>query len=210
VSNIVVLVLASGILAIFLWEVWFVTQLPGSRLRLDARRRDWSFEEDHSGLWYRIVANRANCHWSAEWNARESPSYFELVFPDQQQFDGWCFISRRELHDKNSMKLLAAMFTGKAQPDWLADWLHARIQSTGVPGFDHEYVLSSLQPLARKEFPSALTERLRSLPAARNLLVIRGKGTLRLRIDQVERIDAIDEVEELASFAQQALVDWKI
>jgi hypothetical protein len=210
VSNIVVLVFASGILLIFLWQVWFVTHLPGSRLRLAARRRDWTFEEDRSGLWYRIEGSRANYRWSAEWNARESPSYFELIFPDQQPFDGWCFISRRERQDKNSMKLLAAMFTGKAQPDWLADWLHARIQPTGVPDFDHEYVLSSSQPLPQKAFPSALAKRLRSLPAARNMLVIRGKGTLRLRIDQVERIDAIDDVEQLASFAQQALSEWKI
>jgi hypothetical protein len=61
-------------------------------------------------------------------------------------------------------------------------------------------------------FPSALAARLRSLPSGllQNLLVIRGKGTLRLRIDQVDRVDAIDAVEELASFAQQALADWKI
>jgi hypothetical protein len=212
VSNILVVVLAGGILALFLWRVWFVTHLPDSRLRLYARRKHWSFEEDRAGLWYKIEANRAGLHWSAEWNARESPPYFELVFPDQRKFDGWCFISRRERQGKDSMKLLAAMFTGKAQPDWLADWLHARVQLTGIPEFDHEYLLSSSRPLARDEFPADLANQLRRLPAAilENLLVIRGQGTLRLRIDQAERIDAINAVEELASFAQQALAEWKI
>jgi hypothetical protein len=212
VSSILVVVLASGIVALFVWQVWFVTHFPSSRLRLAARRRDWSFEEDRTGLWYRIEGNRANLRWSAEWNARESPSYFELVFPDQRQFDGWRFISRRARQGRESMKLLAAMFTGKAQPDWLADWLHAQMQLTGIPDFDHDYVLSSSQPLDQEVFPSALAARLRSLPSGllQNLLVIRGKGTLRLRIDQVDRVDAIDAVEELASFAQQALADWKI
>jgi hypothetical protein len=57
-----------------------------------------------------------------------------------------------------------------------------------------------------------LVSQLRNLPAALidNLLVIRGQGRLRLRIDQAERINAIDAVDELASFAQQALTDWKI
>lgn len=110
------------------------------------------------------------------------------------------------------MKLLAAMFTGKAQPDWLADWLHARAQLTGIPDFDHEYVLSSSRPLAQEEFPSALVNQLRALPAAiiQNLLVIRGQGRLRLRVDQAERIDPIEAADELASFAQQALADWQI
>jgi len=110
------------------------------------------------------------------------------------------------------MKLLAAMFTEKAQPDWLPDWLHARVQLTGIPDFDHEYVLSSSQPLVQDEFPSALVSQLRALPAAiiQNLLVIRGQGRLRLRIDQAERIDPIEMADELASFAQQALANWKI
>ncbi len=88
------------------------------------------------------------------------------------------------------MKLLATMFTGKAQPDWLADWLHARVQLTGIPDFDHDYVLSSSRPLTQEEFPSALVTQLRSLPEAliQNLLMIRGQGRLRLRIDQAERI----------------------
>jgi hypothetical protein len=212
VSSITVVVLATGILAIFLWRVWFVTHSPNSRVRLYARRRRWDFEEDRAGLWYKIEGNRAGLRWSAEWNAREAPSYFELVFPDQRKFEGWCFISRRERQGRESMKLLAAMFTGKAQPDWLADWLHARAQLTGIPDFDHDYVLSSSRPLAQEEFPSALVNQLRSLPTAllKNLLVIRGQGRLRLRIDQAERVDAIDAVDELASFAQQALADWKI
>jgi hypothetical protein len=212
VSSIAVVVLACGLLIVFLWRVWFVTHSPNSQVRLQARRNRWGFEEDRAGLWYKIEGVRAGLHWSAEWNARESPPYFELAFPDQRKFDGWCFISRRERQGKESMKLLATMFTGKAQPDWLPDWLNARVQLTGVPDFDHEYVLSSSRPLAQEEFPSALVSQLRSLPAALidNLLVIRGQGRLRLRIDQAERINAIDAVDELASFAQQALTDWKI
>lgn len=109
------------------------------------------------------------------------------------------------------MKLLATMFTGKAQPDWLADWLHARVQLIGIPDFDHEYVLSSSRPLTQEEFPSAVVSQLRSLPEPliQNLLMIRGQGRLRLRIDQAERIDPIEVADELASFAQQALADWK-
>jgi hypothetical protein len=212
VSSITVVVLACGILALFLWRVWFVTQSPNSRVRLQARRKHWRFEEDRAGLWYRIEGIRAGLRWSAEWNARESPPYFEFAFPDQRKFDGWCFISRRERQGKESMKLLAAMFTGKAQPDWLADWLHARAQLTGIPDFDHEYVLSSSRPLAQEEFPSALVNQLRALPAAiiQNLLVIRGQGRLCLRVDQAERIDPIEAADELASFAQQALADWQI
>ncbi len=210
-SSITVVTLACGILAIFLWRVWFVTQSPNSRVRLQARRKHWRFEEDRAGLWYKIEGIRAGLRWSAEWNARESPPYFELAFPDQRKFDGWCFISRRERQGKESMKLLATMFTGKAQPDWLADWLHARVQLIGIPDFDHEYVLSSSRPLTQEEFPSALVSQLRSLPEPliQNLLMIRGQGRLRLRIDQAERIDPIEVADELASFAQQALADWK-
>lgn len=211
-SSIAVVALATGLLALFLWRVWFVTHSPSSHLRLRARKMHWGFEEDRTGLWYKIEGTRAGLRWSAEWNARESPSYFELVFPDQRRFDGWCFISRRERQGKESMKLLAAMFTGKVQPDWLADWLHARVQLTGIPDFDQEFVLSSSRPLAQEEFPASLADQLKGLPTAllQNLLVIRGQGKLRLWIDQAERIDVIDAVEELASFAQQALAEWKI
>jgi hypothetical protein len=212
VSSITVVLLACGILALFLWRVWFVTQSPNSRIRLQARRKHWRFEEDRAGLWYKIEGIRAGLRWSAEWNARESPPYFELAIPDQRKFDGWCFISRRERQGKESMKLLAAMFTEKAQPNWLPDWLHARVQLTGIPDFDDEYVLSSSRPLVQDEFPSVLVSQLRALPAAiiQNLLVIRGQGRLRLRIDQPERIDPIEMADELASFAQQALANWKI
>jgi hypothetical protein len=212
VSSITVVVLAFGLLALFLWRVWFVAHSPNSRIRLQARRKHWGFEEDRAGLWYKIEGSKAGLRWSAEWNARESPPYLEMAFPDPRKFDGWCFISRRGRHGKESMKLLATMFTGKVQPDWLADWLNAQVQLTGNSDFDHEYVLSSSRPLAREEFPASLVSQLRSLPAAliQNLLVIRGQGRFRIRIDQAERIDAIDAVDELATFAQRALIEWKI
>jgi hypothetical protein len=148
-------------------------------------------EEDNEGLWYRLTGNKSGMAWLAEWNGRGPRPYVELSVPDTPAIDGWCFIT-----------------TGKKEPEWFAEWMHAKVIITGLPEFDRHFVVAGSSPAAREQLPIQLLERLRELPAPllSKIFVIKGKGKLVFHIEETRRADSLSLIERLMLWANRAAV----
>ncbi|MBV8213177.1 MAG: hypothetical protein JOZ08_08115 [Verrucomicrobia bacterium] len=188
--------------------VWFLGLSPLRHVRSEAKRRRWSLEEDSEGLWYRLTGNKAGMAWLAEWNGRGPRPYVELSVPDTPAIDSWCFITTRERHSGQPPRFLAGAFTGKTEPEWVAEWMHAKVIETGFPEFDRDFVVEGSSPFVPEQLPIQLLERLGDLPAPllSKIFVIRGKGKLVFHVEETGRADALSLIERLMLWANQALV----
>jgi hypothetical protein len=188
----------------FLW-MWFQGLSPFARLRSAARKRHWSFDEDADGLRYGLKGSRAAMNWLAEWNGRSLRPYVELSVPDSHWVDGWWFITPRERDLSEPPRFLAGAFTGKAQPEWFAEWMHAQVIATGRPELDQEFVVAVSSPMARELVPIGIMEQLRGLPVtfSRKVFLIRGKGKLVLHVEQIGKAEALPVIERLAVLAER-------
>jgi hypothetical protein len=205
VTQVVVLLAAVGFAGVFLWA-WFLGLSPLRHVRSEAKRRRWGLEEDHEGLWYRLSGNNSGVAWFAEWNGRGPRPYIEWSVPDVPAFDGWCFITTRERGPGEPPRFLAGAFTGKAEPEWFVEWMHAQVIVTGVPEVDHQFVIAGSSPAVKEQLPIRLFERLRELPAALlgKIFVIRGKGQLVLHVEETGKADALTLIEKLILWANQS------
>ena len=206
-TQVVVPLTVVALAGLLIW-VWFLGLSPLRQVRSEAKRRRWSLEEDSEGLWYRLTGNKAGMAWLAEWNGRGPRPYVELSVPDEPVVDSWCFITTREQHSGQPPRLLAGAFTGKAEPEWFAEWMHAKVIITGFPEFDRHYVVAGSSPTVRDQLPIQLLERLGELPAPllSKIFVIRGKGKLVFHIEETRRADALSLIERLMLWANRALV----
>ena len=196
------LVALAGLL---LW-VWFLGLSPLRHVRSEAKRRRWNLEEDNEGLWYRLTGNKAGRAWLAEWNGRGPRPYIELSVPDDPVSDSWCFITTRERHSGQPPRFLAGAFTGKSEPEWVAEWMHAKVIDTGLPELDRHFVVAGSSPTARDQLPIQLLKKLDELPAPllAKIFVIRGKGKLVFHVEETGRADALSLIERLMLWANSA------
>jgi hypothetical protein len=187
--------------------VWFQGLSPFGRVRSAARKRRWSFEEDADGLWYGLRGRSSGMNWLAEWNGRSLRPYVEVSVPDTRWFDGWWFITPRERDLSEPPRVLAGAFTGKAQPEWFAEWMHAQVIATGRPELDQEFIVAASSPMARESMPIGILEQLRVLPGtfSRKVFVIHGKGKLVLHVEQIGKADALPVIERLAVLAERVV-----
>jgi hypothetical protein len=192
-------VVLSGLL---LW-VWFLGLSPLRHVRSEAKRRRWSLEEDNEGLWYRLTGNKSGMAWLAEWNGRGPRPYVELSVPQTPTIDGWCFITTRERHSGQPPRFLAGTFTGKKDPEWFVEWMHAKVMITGLPEFDRYFVVAGSSPAVREQLPIELLQRLRELPTPllSKIFVIRGKGKLVFHVEETRRADSLSLIERLMLWA---------
>ena len=192
-------VVLSGLL---LW-VWFLGLSPLRHVRSEAKRRRWSLEEDNEGLWYRLTGNKSGMAWLAEWNGRGPRPYIELSVPHTPTIDGWCFITTRERHSGQPPRFLAGTFTGKKEPEWFVEWMHAKVMITGLPEFDRYFVVAGSSPAVREQLPIELLQRLRELPTPllSKIFVIRGKGKLVFHVEETRRADSLNLIERLMLWA---------
>jgi len=207
VTQVVVPLTVFALAGLLIW-VWFLGLSPLRQVRSEAKKRRWSLEEDSEGLWYRLTGNKAGMAWLAEWNGRGPRPYVELSVPDEPAVDSWCFITTREPHSGQPPRLLAGAFTGKSEPEWFAEWMHAKVIITGFPEFDRHYVVAGSSPTVRDQLPIQLLERLGELPAPllSKIFVIRGKGKLVFHIEETRRAEALSLIERLMLWANRALV----
>ena len=204
-TQVVVLIAIVLFAGLFLWA-WFLGLSPLRHVRSEARRRRWTLEEDKEGLWYRLTGGSSGAAWFAEWNGRGPRPYIELSVPDAPASDGWCFITTRERDSGQPPRFLAGAFIGKAEPEWFAEWMHAKVIVTGLPEFDHDFVIAGSSSAVRDELPIRLLERLRELPATllSKIFVIRGKGKLVFHVEETGKADALTLIEKLTLWANQA------
>jgi hypothetical protein len=207
VTQVVVPLTVVSLAGLLLW-VWFLGLSPLRHVRFEAKKRRWSLEEDNEGLWYRLTGNKSGMAWLAEWNGRGPRPYVELSFPDTPAIDGWCFITTRDRHSGQPPRFLAGTFAGKKEPEWFAEWMHAKVIITGLPEFDRYFVVAGSSPAAREQLPVKLLERLRELPAPllTKIFVIKGKGKLVFHVEETRRADSLSLIERLMLWANQALV----
>jgi hypothetical protein len=194
------LVALSGLL---LW-VWFLGLSPLRHVRSEAKRRRWSLEEDNEGLWYRLTGNKSGMAWLAEWNGRGPRPYIELSVPHAPAIDGWCFITTRERHSGQPPRFLGGTFTGKKEPEWFVEWMHAKVMITGLPEFDRYFVVAGSTPAVREQLPIELLRRLRELPTPllSKVFVIRGEGKLVFHVEETRRADSLSLIERLMLWAK--------
>jgi len=207
VTQFVVPLTVVGLAGLLIW-VWFLELSPLRHVRSEAKKRRWNLEEDTEGLWYRLTGNKAGMAWLAEWNGRAPQPYIELSVPDEPAIDSWCFITTRERHLGQPPRFLAGAFTGKTEPEWFAEWMHAKVIATGFPEFDSHFVVAGSSPAVRDQLPIQLLERLSELPAPllSKIFVIRGKGKLVFHVEETRRADALIQIERLMLWAKPALV----
>jgi hypothetical protein len=207
VTQVVVPLTVVALAGLLLW-VWFLGLSPLRHVRAEAKRRRWGLEEDNEGLWYRLTGNKSGMAWLAEWNGRGPRPYVELSVPDTPAIDGWCFITTRERHSGQPPRFLAGTFTGKKEPEWFAEWMHAKVIITGLPEFDRHFVVAGSSPAAREQLPIRLLERLHELPAPllSKIFVIKGKGKLVFHVEETQRADSLTLIERLMLWANRALV----
>jgi hypothetical protein len=197
----ITLVILAGLL---IW-VWFLGLSPLRHVRSEAKRRRWSLEEDNEGLWYRLTGNKTGMAWLAEWNGRGPRPYIELSVPDEPAIDSWCFITARERHSGQPPRFLAGAFTGKSEPEWFAEWMHAKVIDTGFPELDSHFVVAGSSPTVRDQLPIQLLEKLGELPPPllSKIFVIRGKGRLVFHVEETRRADSLSLIERLMLWANQ-------
>jgi hypothetical protein len=207
VAQVVVPFTVVALAGLLIW-VWFLGLSPLRHVRSEAKRRRWRLEEDNEGLWYRLTGNKAGMAWLAEWNGRVPRPYVELSVPDEPAIDSWCFITTRERHSGQPPRFLAGAFTGKIEPDWFVEWMHAKVIDTGFPEFDRHFVVAGSSPMEREQLPLQLLERLGELPAPllSKIFVVRGKGKLVFHVEETGRADALSLIERLTLWANRALV----
>jgi hypothetical protein len=207
VTQVVVPLTVVSLAGLLLW-VWFLGLSPLRHVRSEAKKRRWSLEEDNEGLSYRLTGNKSGMAWLAEWNGRGPRPYVELSFPDTPNIDGWCFITTRDRHSGQPPRFLAGTFAGKKEPEWFAEWMHAKVIITGLPEFDRYFVVAGSSPAVREQLPVKLLERLRELPAPllTKIFVIKGKGKLVFHVEETRRADSLSLIERLMLWANQALV----
>jgi len=207
VTQVVVPLTVVALAGLLLW-IWFLGLSPLRHVRSEAKRRRWGLEEDNEGLWYRLTGNKSGRAWLAEWNGRGPRPYLELSVPDTPAIDGWCFITTRERHSGQPPGFLAGTFTGKKDPEWFAEWMHAKVIITGLPEFDRHFVVAGSSPAAREQLPIQLLERLRELPAPllSKIFVIKGKGKLVFHVEETRRADSLNLIERLMLWANRPLV----
>ena len=204
--NQVVISLAVVALAGLLLWVWFLGLSPLRHVRSEAKRRRWSLEEDNEGLWYRLTGNKAGRAWLAEWNGRGPRPYIELSVSDEPEIDSWCFITSKERHSDEPPRFLAGTFTGKSEPEWFAEWMHAKVIDTGLPEFDSHFVIAGSSSSVRDQLPIQLLRKLGELPPPllNKIFVIRGKGKLVFHVEETRRADALSLIERLMLWANSA------
>jgi hypothetical protein len=203
VAQVVVPLTVVALAGLLLW-VWFLGLSPLRHVRSEAKRRRWSLEEDNEGLWYRLTGNKSGMAWLAEWNGRGPRPYVELSVAHTPIIDGWCFITTRERHSGQPPHFLAGAFTGKKEPEWFAEWMHAKVISTGLPEFDRHFVVAGSTPAVREQLPIDLLERLSELPATllSKTFVIKGKGKLVFHVEETGRADSLSLIERLMLWAK--------
>ena len=202
-TQVVVPITVVALSGLLLW-VWFLGLSPLRHVRSEAKRRRWSLEEDNEGLWYRLTGNKSGMAWLAEWNGRGPRPYIELSVPHAPAIDGWCFITTRERHSGQPPRFLAGTFTGKKEPEWFVEWMHAKVMITGLPEFDRYFVVAGSTPAAREQLPIELLRRLRELPTPllSKIFVIRGKGKLVFHVEETRRADSLSLIERLMLWAK--------
>ena len=201
-TQVVVPLTVVALSGLLLW-VWFLGVSPLRHVRSEAKRRRWSLEEDNEGLWYRLTGTKSGMAWLAEWNGRGPRPYVELSVPHAPAIDGWCFITTRERHSGQPPRLLAGTFTGKKEPEWFVEWMHAKVMITGLPEFDRHFVVAGSSPAVREQLPIELLKRLRELPTPlmSKIFVIRGKGKLVFHVEETRRADSLSLIERLMLWA---------
>ena len=206
-TQVVVPLTLVALAGLLLW-VWFLGLSPLRHVRSEAKRRRWNLEEDNEGLWYRLTGNKGGRAWLAEWNGRGPRPYIELSVPDEPAIDSWCFITTRERHSGQPPRFLAGAFIGKSEPEWFAEWMHAKVIDTGLPEFDRRFVVAGSSPTVRDQLPIQLLKRLEELPAPllSKIFVIRGKGKLVFHVEETRRAEALSLIERLMLWANSALV----
>ena len=206
-TQVVVPLTVVALAGLLLW-VWFLGLSPLRHVRSEAKRRRWGLEEDNEGLWYRLTGNKSGMAWLAEWNGRGPRPYVELSVPDTPAIDGWCFITTTERHSGQPPRFLAGAFTGKKEPEWFAEWMHAKVIITGLPEFDRHFVVAGSSPAVREQLPIQLLERLSELPAPllSKIFVIKGKGKLVFHVEETRRADSLSLIERLMLWANRAAV----
>ena len=204
-TQVVVSLTVVALAGLLLW-VWFLGLSPLRHVRSEAKRRRWSLEEDNEGLWYRLAGNKAGRAWLAEWNGRGPRPYIELSVSDEPAIDSWCFITTKERHSGEPPRFLAGAFTGKSEPEWVAEWMHAKVIDTGLPEFDRRFVVAGSSPTVRDQLPIQLLQKLCELPPAllSKTFVIRGKGKLVFHVEETRRADALSLIERLMLWANSA------
>ena len=202
-TQVVVPLTVVALAGLLIW-VWFLGLSPLRHVRSEAKRRRWSLEEDNEGLWYRLTGNKSGMAWLAEWNGRGPRPYIELSVPHTSGSDSWCFITTRERHSGQPPRFLAGTFTGKKEPEWFGEWMHAKVIITGLPEFDRNFVVAGSSPAVREQLPIELLERLRELPAPllSKIFVIRGKGKLVFHVEETRRAESLSLIERLMLWAK--------
>lgn len=202
-TQVVVPLTVVALSGLLLW-VWFLGLSPLRHVRSEAKRRRWSLEEDNEGLWYRLTGNKSGMAWLAEWNGRGPRPYIELSVPHTSAIDGWCFITTRERHSGQPPRFLAGTFTGKKEPEWFVEWMHAKVMITGLPEFDRYFVVAGSTPAVREQLPIELLQRLRELPTPllSKIFVIRGEGKLVFHVEETRRADSLSLIERLMLWAK--------
>jgi hypothetical protein len=203
VTQVVVPLTVVALSGLLLW-VWFLGLSPLRHVRSEAKRRRWSLEEDNEGLWYRLTGNKSGMAWLAEWNGRGPRPYIELSVPHAPAIDGWCFITTRERHSGQPPRFLAGTFTGKKEPEWFVEWMHAKVMITGLPEFDRYFVVAGSTAAVREQLPIELLRRLRELPTPllSKIFVIRGEGKLVFHVEETRRADSLSLIERLMLWAK--------
>ena len=105
-------------------------------------------------------------------------------------------------------RFLAGAFTGKSEPEWFAEWMHAKVIDTGLPEFDSHFVVAGSSPSVRDQLPIQLLHRLGELPPPllSKIFVIRGKGKLVFHVEETRQADALRLIERLMRWANSARV----
>jgi hypothetical protein len=212
VFQFLVAVIASGVLGGIFSLIWFFTSTPLDRLRSESRKRHWRSEIALDGLGYSIDGMTDGWDWHATWNGRLIKPLFELTVAEQQQTDNWLFLGQRNSRTAPNSILLDYAFNRNALPRWVLPFSQARELHTQTPEFDREFFLAA----ASEENPGRilltprLVSKLTSLPETirRGLLIIRGGGELRIRIEGFQTGDeyvSIDEICQLASEVKEHL-----
>jgi hypothetical protein len=209
VSEIVMVCLAGGSLAAFVWCIWSVASSPLTQLKLQSRRKRWQYEIDLDGLWYKIRGTTDNLCWEAYWNGRLLNPVFELTAFEGVTADHWVFLRLRRGREVSISTLLAHAFTGRVQPAWVIGLSQAREVRTNLPEFDREFLLAAAgydKTLQMSVSPEYLA-RLKNLPqpVLVGLMIIWGEGKLRVRVEGFRGGAGFAPIEQLLELARQSL-----
>jgi len=206
VIQILVLCFFGALSCILLWQLWFTTFLPFSRLKLEFRKKRWDFKIDGDGLQYTVRGRTGNQSWEANWNGHLPHPVLELTLPGEAARDRWVFLLSRTARSGPVSSLVADAFTGNAPPPWAVGLSQATEINTNTPEFEQRFVLPAFgtKGVSRLSFPSELLSRLRMLPETvlRGLTIILGDGELRVRIEGFHGGAEIAPFEQLAELAR--------